>query len=300
MDKWNNPIILRYLNYMGLPPIDALRSEANYLLSVTDQLKISSDFRGIDVDIISEFLGLKEENYNYSDNIKSSAHLIQSTPYNVEIELNSNISTFAYYKYRFIIAHEIGHWVIRAKINEDFTDEEVKLIDKYNFEEEILCHLFASELLMPSDFFVSKIKDEKLSDNLINRLYNIFKVPDYQILQRFPLVKDDCFGIFWEKKATKTNAKEELRVQNFFPDRRLKQNPFIPLNATVRKNRFFPNLILDSYNKKTSLTGKVYINNFGDLSGYYEVFSYNPNKNNIFDASNLQRKFDLITIFKKL
>jgi len=302
MTEWNNPIAVRFIKYMGINPIDALKKEANYLLKSTNQLTSSSIFREVDVDKIAEFLRLKNENYIYSNKISSAGQITESESHKTEIELNPEKSTFAYYRHRFVIAHEIGHWIIRTKISNVFNEEETYLINKFRFEEELLCHLFASELLMPEKIFNSYIQNEVLNEPLINKIYRFFKVPDYQIINRCLLLNSKLIGIYWKKKISDTSKREELRVLNFYPDSRIRENPFIPINATAKTDRFIPNLILKSYKQKESLNGKITIKNFGDIKGNFEIFVFNPiEKDTLFFADQIySRKFDLITVLKKL
>lgn len=302
MAKWNNPIVIRYLEYMGgSNPINILKKEADYLLKSTDQPTSSTKFKGVDVDKIAVFLDLKRENYVYSAKISSAGHITESDSHNAEIELNLDKATFAFYKHRFVIAHEIGHWIIRSKISNIFSENEINLIKTNKFEEELLCHLFASELLMPEEAFKTHIENNVFNDVLISKLYRIFKVPDYQIIHRFLLSNPKSIGIYWKKKVSKTSSNDELRVLNFYPDNKIKENPFIPINATAKDERFIPNLIKESYKKKVSLKGEVFIKNFGEINGDYEIFVFNPSKRDmIFEETEHSRKFDLITILKKL
>lgn len=301
MTEWNNPIVIRFLEYMGANPIKALKKEANYLLKSTNQSISSTNFKETDVDKIAEFLSLKHENYVYSDKISSAGHITENDSHNAEIELNLDKATFAYYKHRFVIAHEIGHWIIRSKISNTFSEKEINLIKKNKFEEELLCHLFASELLMPEEVFNARMQNEIFNENFIVRMYRLFKVPDYQIINRFLLLNPTHIGIYWKKKVTETSGRNELRVLNFYPDNKIKENPFIPLNATAKTGRFSPNLITKSYNQKMSLNGKIFIKNFGEINGNYEIFVFNPvKKDTFFEETDHARKFDLITILKKL
>lgn len=301
MAKWNNPIVVRFLEYMGGNPISALKKEANYLLKSTDQLTSSTNFKWIDVDKIAVFLNLKHENYIYSDKISSAGYITESDAHNAEIELNLDKTTFAYYKHRFVIAHEIGHWIIRSKISNTFSEKEINLIKKNKFEEELLCHLFASELLMPEEVFNAHIENDVFNENLIARLYRIFKVPDYQIIHRFLLLNPESIGIYWKKKVSENSSNNELRVLNFYPDNKIKENPFIPINATAKDGRFVPNLITKSFNQKMSVKGKIFIKDFGEINGNYEIFVFNPvKKDTFFEETEHSRKFDLITILKKL
>lgn len=300
MTKWNSPIVLDFIKYLGKNPIDAIRDESAYLLRKTNQLGSDILTKGIDIDRISELLQLKEDRYDYNEQLKSSAHLIQKSLDDVRIELSSGKSTFTFYRHRFIIGHEIGHWIIRTKTNRNYTSEEIVQIEKYRYEEELLCHVFALELLMPTNLINPLLKDNQLNSALIDRIYHVFKVPDYHVINRILLSNSELIGIYWKKKPSPTSNYATLRVQNFYPDSRLRSLPYIPINASAKPQRFTPNLILKSYEEKESKSGIIYIEDFGDIHGKYEVFVFNPIKNNtIFDDNKYSRKFDLITILKK-
>lgn len=81
---------------------------------------------------------------------------------------------------RFIIAHELGHFVFNAKEGKLFANREHKNI-KGRSEKENKIDYFAACLLMPKDLFVNKVKELKESgykDNkLIEILSDMFIVP---------------------------------------------------------------------------------------------------------------------------
>ena len=300
MNKWHNPIILDFIEYMGKDPLVALRQEAVYLLKKTDQYYRINDFIPIDIDVIASVLNLKDGKYKYNDLLNSSARIIQESINSIKIELSSNKSNYINYKHRFIIAHEIGHWVIRAKINKTYSDEEIKKINKYKFEEELLCHFFASEVLMPEEIFVTQTQNNQLDDKFIYFLYSHYKVPEYHIINRILLLHPNYIGIYWKKKESPNSDIKSLRVLNYFPDNRIKEQPYIPIYATAKYRRFTPNLILKSYKENVSLFGNIRVENFGDIKGNYEIYVFNPNKNELlFNEYQYEKKFDLITIFKK-
>lgn len=301
MNKWQNPIIIDFINYMGKDPLVALQQEANYLLKKTEQFYNINDFSSIDVDRIADHLKLKEGKYKYNNFLNSTARIIQESLNSVKIELNKDKSNYINYRHHFIIAHEIGHWVIRTKINKIYSEKEIDKINKHKYEEELLCHFFASELLMPKKIFVTQTQNKILNEKLIFNLHNQYKVPEFHIINRILLLYHNFIGIYWKKKESLSSKIKLLRVSNYFPDNRIKEQPYIPIYATAKTGRFTPNFILKSFNTNDSLTGNIYIENFGDIKGNYETYVYNPNKNEIlFNEYKYERKFDLITIFKEI
>jgi len=301
MNKWRNPIILDFIEYMGKEPLVALKQEAMYLLKKTDQYYRINDFIPIDIDLISSVLNLKQGKYKYNNLLNSYARIIQESINSIKIELSSNKSNYINYKHRFIIAHEIGHWVIRAKINKTYSDEEIEKINKHKFEEELLCHFFASELLMPEEIFVKQTQNNILDDRFIYSLHNHYKVPEYHIINRLLLLHPNYIGIYWKKKESPSSNMKSLRVLNYFPDNRIKEQPYIPIYATAKTSRFTPNLLLKSFKSNESLSGNIHIENFGDIKGNYEAYVYNPTKNEIlFNEYKYERRFDLITVLKKI
>jgi Zn-dependent peptidase ImmA (M78 family) len=292
MTNWLNPIIQEYIRYMGIDPITAFKKECDYLYKTTNQNN-SNTFEAINIDEIAKFLNLKDETYFYKDLQGIKGQLKQTTDYNIKIELNGNVKNSKLY--RFIIAHEIGHWVIHSKVSKIFSDEEKFLIDKFKFEEELLCHHFASEILMPENIFLASIRNKKLNNQLIQSLSNTFKVPDYQIINRIVQTNPNQFAIYWKNKNSPTSSIKELRVKNIFPNRKLRLLPFIPINATAKSDRFKPNIITESFNTEKSISAKVNISNFGAINGSFDVFVFNPSKSNsLFDQ--FERNFDLISI----
>src|SRR5574337_91715 len=68
------------------------------------------------------------------------------------ISINSNITNSG--KRNFILAHEIGHFILHKNLHPLFSDNHKTLSDWYkNGPHEVEANTFASELLMPSELF---------------------------------------------------------------------------------------------------------------------------------------------------
>lgn len=97
-------------------------------------------------------------------------------------------------KINFIIAHEIGHWQLHRDLSL-FSDNEKTLSEWYaNGAHEKEANIFASELLMPSNLFIKKVKGKKMSLPFIEEVANYFSASKvatflrYKELGDFPLM----------------------------------------------------------------------------------------------------------------
>lgn len=78
-------------------------------------------------------------------------------------------------KRNFVVAHEIGHFILHKNINVLFSDTEKTLSEWYkNGIHERQANQFAAELLMPSELFKRKLKKRKLNINLIHEISSFF------------------------------------------------------------------------------------------------------------------------------
>jgi Zn-dependent peptidase ImmA (M78 family) len=79
-------------------------------------------------------------------------------------------------KRNFVLAHEIGHFILHKDLTPLFSDTNKTLSDWYkNGEHESQANEFAVEFLMPSDLFRRKQVNKKLSIALINEISSYFK-----------------------------------------------------------------------------------------------------------------------------
>jgi Zn-dependent peptidase ImmA (M78 family) len=84
------------------------------------------------------------------------------------ISINSNITHPG--RRNFIVAHEIGHFILHKNVHPFFSDTHRTLSDWYrNGAHEVEANTFAAELLMPGELFKRMVKGKKLSIELINQ-----------------------------------------------------------------------------------------------------------------------------------
>jgi len=92
---------------------------------------------------------------------------------------------------RFIIAHEIGHYVINGKETPMFAHRKKTNGSRTDNEQDI--DYFAASLLMPKDAFIAKnnllINDGRSFSERIETLVSVFKVPMVSVLRRFEELK---------------------------------------------------------------------------------------------------------------
>lgn len=89
------------------------------------------------------------------------------------ITVNTNISYSP--KRNFVIAHEIGHFILHKDVSSLFSETEKTLSEWHQkgvHEQE--ANQFASELLMPTDLFIKEVKGEKLILSLIEEVADYF------------------------------------------------------------------------------------------------------------------------------
>ena len=80
-------------------------------------------------------------------------------------------------KKNFVIAHELGHFILHKNINTLFSDTLKTLSDWHkNGPHEQQANEFASELLMPTELFKSKVIGKKLNISLIEEVASYFNV----------------------------------------------------------------------------------------------------------------------------
>lgn len=178
-----------------------------------------------------------------------------------------------YFRQRFTIAHELAH-ICLSQLAGPFTYNEIAQAGRSNYEEEFLCDLFASALLMPHSAIKQYLdREPAISLRMINGIAKDFKVSKSAVLRRVACVKK-CLLLFWseiENPLTKGSDKTE-RIVSVYPNISQLSTYFIPLYCTAHDERFEPNLIVESLEKETSISGKVLIKNLGSLpEGTYNI-----------------------------
>jgi len=109
------------------------------------------------------------------------------------ISLNSSITHPG--KKNYIIAHELGHFILHKNITPLFLDTNKTLAEWYkNGVHEQQANEFASELLMPSQLFKDKVAGKKLNTDMIKEIAAYFNVSmtaaflKYRHLGSFPVM----------------------------------------------------------------------------------------------------------------
>ncbi len=295
MSKWRNPLVVEFGKYMGLDPVSAIKKECSYLLHASGA---NTGFP-VEIDRVSEQLGLKEKKYLYG---RIGASALLENPAKDAIKIHLNEDNPNRYRYRFTIAHEIGHIAIRNKINKQFSEKEQDLIRKYHFEEEILCQFAASELLLPEDTFLPMVQKKPLNPQLIEALSKRFQVSSISVLNRIAYLLPNHIAIYWNYRSSVNSNLKALRVSWIFPKPQLKKVPFIPIDATAKNDRFTPNLFIQSFKETKSVYGHTNVDNFGSITGSITVCIINPKEDNtLFPLEKLEKRrhqFDLYSLIK--
>lgn len=297
MSNWKNPIINEFARFMGADPVSAIRDECKYLLRSAG-ITLNTN-KAIDIDKIAKHLGLKDDKYMYTET-GPPAYLDTSDDGSIKIHLTKDYTEIRnLYQYRFIIAHEIGHILIRNKIKKKFSETEEREIELYHKEEEDLCQYAASELLLPDEVFLPQIT--KINHEQINYLSKKFQVSISAIINRIAYLLPNYIAVYWKYRESPTSSEKVLRVTWLFPPSYLKRNPYIPIHASAKNDRFSPNIVQKAYDKNISITNIIEVKDFGSLNGKYKVFVYNPkHQNTLFDLPteiDSKIEFDLYSLF---
>lgn len=189
---------------------------------------------------------------------------IRDTPNHLEINLSS--SGQHYYRKRFSLAHELGHLVLR-QLASPITFQELKQEQLFHQEEETLCDLFASSILLPKNQINKYLKEDvEITPHLVNRIAKDFKVSREVVLRRIACLTNSILLLWNETYNPRSKeSKKTERITKVFPNSSLLSDYYIPLFCTAGKGRFTPNVILESFLKCDSITATVKIENLGSL-----------------------------------
>ncbi|WP_166967348.1 ImmA/IrrE family metallo-endopeptidase [Yeosuana marina] len=101
-------------------------------------------------------------------------------------------------KKKFVLSHEIGHLILHKDISELFSDTDKTLYDWFaNGKHEIEANQFASELLMPSELFKSRVIGEKMSLDLIRETADFFGTSQTATLLKYKDLGDFSVSIIY-------------------------------------------------------------------------------------------------------
>lgn len=173
-----------------------------------------------------------------------------------------------YYRRRFSLAHEMGHLVL-SRLAGPFSNRDLQNTKGQRHEEEIICDLFASALLIPKTAFESALdKQIALTHRDINSLAKRFKVSKSAVLRRMAALEGHIL-ILWDHMSNPVRKKSQKaeRIAQVYPFVSLLSKHYIPLYCTLDTRRFSPNIVLESFHSGQALSGYVEIKNLGSIAG---------------------------------
>jgi Zn-dependent peptidase ImmA (M78 family) len=270
--KWQHPIanllLSNYKSEVGI--LDIIDLEAEALLNKirkNDPKIFSTEGVLTPIEKIAQALNVDLTTCRNSRALGTSKFI------GAKIQVAINTENQHYFRQRFTIAHELAH-ICLSQLAGPFTYHEIAQAGKSSYEEEFLCDLFASALLMPHSAINQYLESETaISLRTINRIAKDFKVSKSAVLRRIACVKKWLL-LFWseiENPLTKGSDKAE-RIVFIYPNISQLSDYFIPLYCTAHDERFEPNLILESLEKEVSISGNVLIKNLGSLpEGKYNI-----------------------------
>lgn len=300
---WQNPLLLHFAHQFGCEgdPVGAIEKARDSLLERSDEFEDRSTV--VNVDLLADLLGLRHSTYEYRE-FSGTGQTTLRRDGQLAIQLNPK-RNLSLYRYRYTIAHEIAHILIRRNTSETLSGEERRLAGRFQKEEELLCQFAAASILMPDDRIARYLSERPLSLHLIHAMSRDFRVSLQVVINRLAYLLDNAYAVYWKfssKPGVPSNKR--LRVAWVYPNTLLKVKSFIPYHASARDDRFTPNILADCYNNGVSGSARVYVRRFGQLDGRFQIHSINPNERDLFHETNYRRNadassFDLITLFEE-
>ncbi len=103
---------------------------------------------------------------------------------------------------KFILAHEIGHLILHKGVSKLFSDTSKTLNEWYaSGKHETEANQFASELLMPSNLFKSKVKGNGMSLELIKETADYFGASSTATLLKYKDLGDFPISVIYMEKG---------------------------------------------------------------------------------------------------
>jgi len=227
-----------------------------------DRPSIFSDNSAVPIEAIADALNLHAARRSCASAF--SATLRQTgTQYEISHGLNQH-----YYRRRFSLAHEMGHLVL-SRLAGPFSNRDLQKTKGQRHEEEIICDLFASALLIPKTAFESTLDRRiPLTHRDINSLARRFKVSKGVVLRRMAALEGHIL-ILWDHMRNPVQKKSQKaeRIAQVYPFASQLSKHFIPLYCTLDTRRFSPNIVLESFHSGQALSGYVEIKNLGSIAG---------------------------------
>ncbi len=270
--SWNHPLALKLLKKASTRSApEAIAVEAEALL---DRFKGSSA-QGCEnsqplhtpVEALLSYLGVGLEDGPMPPGVSGRLIRRKGGKYRVYRRADEH-----YYRRRFTLAHEIGHLILPRAVGglslRDLRDSESLL-----FEEEQLCDLFASALLMPEDKIRPFLRDFRSDPAAsLKKIVRNFKVTLWAAARRVAIITKSKV-LFWDEipNPRKKDSLVAQRIKYAFPNTPMLFPWYVPPYCTAKSGRFSPNLVMQSFERERSECGRMQIEDLGALpNGEYE------------------------------
>jgi Zn-dependent peptidase ImmA (M78 family) len=170
-----------------------------------------------------------------------------------------------YYRKRFNLAHEIGH-ILLSRLAGPLNNKDLFSTKGQSYEEETICDLFASALLLPEGAMREVLSGKVVTERDVTLLAKRFQVSRGAVLRRIALLNDSTL-ILWDFMVNplKAKSKKAERIAQVYPFVSQLSKHFIPLYCTLLSARFSPNMLLESFQTGQGLSGYVRIDKLGTL-----------------------------------
>jgi hypothetical protein len=299
--KWNHPIPVYLLeaNEQRVGILDIIDKETENLLSTlrTQRPSIFSGEVATPIERILDELNVQVTNLIHS----RALGITERVGSTVQIKLNKHQH---YFRRRFTLAHELAHvWL--NQIAGPFTFDELARTKDTNHEEEFLCDVFASSVLMPKPAILSYLQEDEFTRVNLNRIATEFKVSISAVLRRLACLRDAIL-LFWSEicNPLKENSQTAARIEFVYPNLRQLHDYFVPLYCTASDTRFEPNIILRSFEEQSDITGNVTIRGLGSLpDGVYRVHNiffnrWSSDTNSLTHIGRRRNRCDMVSILE--
>ena len=144
---------------------------------------------GFDIVVLAQKMGFVVGNAKLADDedgliaVDKSKDSLFNTSSNMVILVNRNRD---YYFKRFIVAHELGHYMLEGNGKQIYAHRKNKTGERSENEQEV--DYFAANLLMPKDEFTSKyyeiVKSSTVIYEIADKLSKVFQTPMESIYRR--------------------------------------------------------------------------------------------------------------------
>ena len=264
--EWQHPIPISLLKQHKYEKhlTDIIDAESTTLLACLQKENpkvFSKEDIATPIEAIASALNIEVTSGHYPSSFLASVKQIGS-----KYHVAQNTSKPSYFRQRFSLAHEIGHLIL-SRAAGPLNFEELSKTNGTSHEEEAICDLFASALLMPKLAVEPYLKNAtSVTSSLINNIAKDFRVSRSAALRRVAWLTNSIL-LLWDEIANplrKGSPKAE-RITQVYPRLSQLSNYYIPLYCTPSDLRFTPNIILESFTKGISTYGIVEIKDMGSL-----------------------------------